>query len=1054
MIRGIVASSMRFRLLVLALAAALMIFGYWRLPSMAVDTVPEFTPPYVEIQTEALGLSAAEVESLITVPMEQILLNGVPWLDEVRSESVPSLSSIVLVFDPGTDIMRARQMVQERLTQARDLPHVSRPPTMIQPLSSSSRVMMVRLSSDELTPIEMSVISRWTIKPRLMGIEGVANVSIFGQRERQLQVQVDPEKLREQGVTLAQVIETTANALWVSPLTFVEASTPGSGGFIDTPNQRLGIQHLLPISTAEDLARVTMKGVSEGGQTLGDVATVVEDHQPLIGDAVTEEGQDLFLVVEKFPGTNTLQVTKDIETALDDMAPGLQGIETDTSVYRPASFIETAVDNLKSALLIGAFLVVLLMACFLFDWRVAIISLIAIPLAFLAAVVVLYIRGSTMNSMVLAGLVIAIGAVIDDAIIDIENIKRRLHERRQLGQQVSTATVIVEASQEVRGTVAYATAISIIAVGPLFFLDGTTGSFYRSIAFSYILALLASMVVALTVTPALAATLLASPASARRESPIVRWLQRGYESILPRFVYKPRWAVAALAVLLVAGFAILPFLDQTNRPSFKETDLLVHWEAAPGTSLPEMNRITNQVSSELRAIPGVRNVGAHVGRAITSDQIVSVNTGEIWLSIDSSANYDETTSSIRETVEGYPGISRNVLTYSDERFDDPRIAGTSEDIVVRIYGQEYGELKTKADEVMQILAGVDGVANERIEQLSQEPQVEIQVDLDKAQQFGLKPGDVRRAAAAMLQGIEVGNLFEQQKVFDVLVVGVPEVRHSVTSVQNLMIDTPDGGQVRLGDVADVRVAPNLSSIKHDAVSRKIDVLASVNGRSASAVANEIEDKLGAVNFPLEYHAEVLGDYATDESERNRIFALSITAALLIFLLLQAAFASWRLAALVFLTLPTALVGGIVVAFLREDPVSIGALVGFLTVLGIAARNAIMLIRRYQFLQTVEQLEVGPELAMRGALDRLPAIVLTSLATAVALLPLVITGDRAGQEIIYPMAIVILGGLVTSTLLNLFVVPSFYGHVAPGPKTVTSREYGTTGGQVASSPASD
>ena len=985
MIRGIVGSSMRFRLLVLALAAAVMIFGYWRLPSMAVDTVPEFTPPYVEIQTEALGLSAAEVESLITVPMEQILLNGVPWLDEVRSESVPSLSSIVLVFDPGTDILRARQMVQERLSQARDLPHVSKPPTMIQPLSSSSRVMMVRLSSDQVTPIEMSVISRWTIKPRLMGIEGVANVSIFGQRERQLQVQVDPEKLREQGVTLAQVIETTANALWVSPLTFVEASSPGSGGFIDTPNQRLGIQHLLPISTAEDLAQVTMKGVSEGGQTLGDVATVVEDHQPLIGDAVTEEGQDLFLVIEKFPSSNTLQVTKDVESALDDMKPGLPGIETDTSVYRPATFIETAVDNLKSSLLIGAFLVVLLMAFFLFDWRVAVISLIAIPLAFLAAVVVLYIRGTSMNSMVLAGLVIAIGAVIDDAIIDIENIKRRLHERRQEGQQVSTATVIVDASQEVRGTIAYATAISIIAVGPLFFLDGPTGSFYRSIAFSYILALLASMLVALTVTPALAATLLASPASMRRESPIVRWLQRGYGSILSRFVHKPRWAAVALAILLVAGFAILPFLDQTNRPSFKETDLLVHWEAAPGTSLPEMNRITNQVSNELSAIPGVRNVGAHVGRAITSDQVVSVNTGEIWISVDSSANYDDTIASIRETVEGYPGIDRNVLTYSDERLDDPRIAGTREDIVVRIYGQEYEELSKKADEVMQILAGVDGVANERIQQLPQEPQVEIQVDLDKAQQFGLKPGDVRRAAAALLQGIEVGNLFEEQKVFDVLVVGVPEVRHSLTSIQDLMIDTPDGGQVRLGAVAAVRIASNLSSIEHDAVSRKIDVLASVDGRSASAVANEIEDKLSGITFPLEYHAEVLGDYAANESERNRMFALSITAALMIFLLLQAAFASWRLAALVFLTLPMALVGGIVVAFLRDDPVSIGALVGFLTVLGIAARNAIMLVRRYQHLQTVEHLELGPELAMRGALDRLPAIVLTALATAVALL---------------------------------------------------------------------
>ncbi|MDP9370015.1 MAG: efflux RND transporter permease subunit [Chloroflexota bacterium] len=625
MMRWIVGSSLKLRLLVVALAAALMVFGVRQLQDASVDALPEFAPVTVEVQTEALGLSAVEVEELITVPIEQNLLNGVAFLDEIQSESLVGLSRIVMRFESGTDPLRARQVVQERLTQWRDLPRVSKPPVMIQPLSATSRVMIVRLSSTELSPIDMSVLARWTIKPRLMGVPGVANVSIWGQRERQLQVLVDPARLRERGVTLDQVIETTGNALWVSPLSFLEASVPGSGGFIDTPNQRLGIQHVLAINTPEELAQVPIEGCTGSFPSatrhvdgncpappsarplalLGDVATVVEDHQPLIGDDVSTGDPGLMLVIEKFPEMNTLAVTEELESALADLQPGLPGLTMDTTIYRPATFIETALDNLATLLLLGGLLVLVLLGVFLFDWRTGLISAVAIPLSLVAAGFVLHLRGTTFNAIILAGFMVAIVAIVDDAIVDIDHIRRRLRQRRREGDQRSTASIILEASLEVRGPIVYATLIMFLAALPIFFyvdfeiLGKMNSAFFWELTTSYALALLTSMVVALTVTPVLAGLLLSNRSIERRESPLVRSLGRRYEGLLARVTYRPTWAYAVVGIGLVAGLALLPFVDQAAGqsllPAFKERDLLIHWQGAPGTSLPEMERITTGV---------------------------------------------------------------------------------------------------------------------------------------------------------------------------------------------------------------------------------------------------------------------------------------------------------------------------------------------------------------------------------------------------------------------------------------------------------------------------
>lgn len=1021
MMRWIIETSLRFRLLVVALASALLAVGSTRLGGMPADVLPEFTPPTVEIQTEALGLSAPEVEQLITVPMEQDLLNGVAFLDDIRSESVPGMSRILLIFEPGTDLFRARQVVAERLTQAHALPQVSKPPQMLQPLSSTKRVMIIGVSSKRLSALQMSVLARWTIAPRLVGVTGVANVAIWGQQDRQLQVQVEPYRLRAQGVSLSQVIESTANSLWVSPLTFVEASTPGTGGFIDTANQRLGIQHLSPIRTAADLAQVRVEGTRGKKLQLGDVATVVESHQPLIGDAVVNDGRGLMLVVEKFPEANTLRVTSGVEQALDTLQPGLPGIEFDTTVYRPASYIERSIDNLTLALVVGLALVALVVGLFFFRWRTALISIVVIPLSLVVAVLVLYAFGTTMNPVVLAGLAAALMLVIDDAIVDVENITRRLRQRRREGSDTSTAKTILEASLQVRRATIYATLIIALAVVPVFALERTAGAFFPDLAAAYLAALATSIVVALTVTPALAMLLFSRAPLDGEESPLVRLLQNGYAAGLSRIIHRPRVAYVAVGALLVATVAAVPFLSQSLLPTFKEGELLVRWDGPPGTSLPEMSRITALASRELRSVPGVRDVGAHVGRAVTGDQVVGVNSGELWVSIDPGADYDATVSSIHRVLDGYPGLSRDVQTYSQGRVREI-LTGTDEDVVVRLYGENLKVLATQAEKLRGALSGIDGMAAAHVVLPAEEPTLEVQVDLAKAQRRAIKPGDVRRAATTLLSGIQVGSLFEQQKVFDVVVWGRPDTRNSLTSVRRLLIDTPTGGHVRLEDVADVRIAPSPGVIRRQNVSRYVDVAANVDGRDRDAVVADVESRLQDVAFPIEYHAEVL---SADRQPVGLLISIGIAAAIGIFLLLQAFLGSWRLAALSFFTLPIAMAGGVLAALAAGGKLSLGSYIALFAVFGFATRSSVLLLDRFRHLQPEEGDALGAGIVLTGARERFAPVVMTGLATGLVFIAVLIIGGRPGYELLRPAAAVLLGGLLTSLLLTLFLLPVLY-----------------------------
>lgn len=1022
--RSIVGWSLRFRFLVVFLAAAMMFFGFRELRDAPVDVFPEFAPPRVEVQTPAPGLPSTEVESLVTIPLENAL-NGMEGVDVMRSKSVDQLSSIELIFSPGTDLMRARQLVSERLATARPaLPAFAASPHILQPLSATSRVMMIGISSKELSQIDMSTIAYWKIRARLLRVPGVANVAIWGHRKQMLHVRVDPERLRAQNVPLDRVTQVTSDALDAGVLRYLTGTHIGTGGFIDTPDQRLGIRHVLPDISPEGMAKVLIEQRDGKPLTVGDVADVTVGHEIPFGDAVINDGPGLLLVVDKLPWGNTLEVTRGVDEALDELRPGLGGLEIDSTIFRPASFVETAIHNLTKAMVIGAILVILILVIFLFEWRTALISVVAIPLSLVGAGLVLTLLGETINVMILAGLVIAIGVVVDDAIIDVENIWRRLRQHRDEGSDRSTVRIILDASIEVRSAIVHATLMDVVVLAPVFLLEGLSGAFFRPLALSYVLAVLASMVVALTVTPAMALILLANSPPGRRQSPFVRWLQHGYVRILSRIVNHPRWAFAAIGSVFLAGLVVLPFLGQSLLPDFKERDFLMHWVTEPGTSHPEMVRITTQGSRELRSIPGVRNFGAHIGQATAADEVVGMNFAENWISVDPQADYDATVAAIRETVNGYPGLYRDVQTYLKERTREV-LAGSSDAIVLRVYGQDLGVLRAKAEEMRKILSQIDGVVEEHVELQVDQPQLQIKTDLAAAERYEIKPGDIRRALGVVLASQETGDLYYGGKVYDVRVIGTPLVRHSLTSIRDLLIDTPSGGTVRLADVADVRIMPTPSEIHREKLSRRIDVSANVRGRDLGSVVSELKGRLQGVQFPREYHVELLGEYAERQTAQNRLFIFGVAAALGVFFILFAAFGSLRLAALAFFTLPSALVGGVLAAYIGGGVISLGSLVGFLTVFGIAARNGIMLMSHYQHLERQEGEIFGPELVLRGARERLSPILMTALATGLALVPLAIAGDIPGHEIEHPMAVVILGGLVTSTLLNLFMVPALY-----------------------------
>ncbi|MDH3295858.1 MAG: efflux RND transporter permease subunit, partial [Acidimicrobiia bacterium] len=759
--------SLRARITLLMLSLVAILVGVVQLRSSTTDVFPEFDPPLVEVQTEALGLSASEVESLITVPLEADLLNGVAWLQDIRSESVSGLSSILMEFEPGTDPIRARQMVQERLTQAHALPNVSKPPVMLQPLSSNSRVLMVGLSSDDLTPVELGVLARWNIKPRLLGVPGVANVAVWGHRDRQLQVLVDPADLSDAGVTLDEVIETTGEALWVSPLTFLESSKPGTGGWIDTPNQRLGIRHLLPIATPDDLGKVPV--VNHPEMTIADIATVTESHQQLIGDALIDGEPGMIMVIERFPNTDPVAVTEDVEATLSTMRAGLPGVDINTDIFRPAGYVDSMAGNLTTALGIGLVLALIALAFFVWNWRTAVVSLVVILTSLSVAIIVLNWRGASLNIMTIGGLLIALAIIVDDVVVDTHNVSRRLREARRTEEAGSSRTAVFFSALETRRATAPALVILLLVILPVFFLGGLTGGFFSPLATSYAIAIVASFVVALLLTPGLTLLLIGDTAKAPGTSPAAGVFSSIHDQVSAAAGKVGSTVVLAIgAVLAVVGLGTLVLLNTSLTPTFQQDSARVRWEAAPGTSPAVMLDTLGTVSDDLTALDGVEGVGAHVGRAETGDLAVNINTADLWVRFADGADRGATVDAIEAAVADLPGSVEVTQTFIPERLDRA-LVGPESDLMVRVYGVDLDELDAKAAEIAEVVDVVNGVSATSVDQRVLEPQLEVTVDLAQAEQLGILPGDVRRQATTLISGLQVGSLFEEQKVFDVVV---------------------------------------------------------------------------------------------------------------------------------------------------------------------------------------------------------------------------------------------------------------------------------------------
>jgi Cu/Ag efflux pump CusA len=1029
MLRAVIAASARFRLLLIAVAAGLLVLGVLSLRQIHNDVLPELgSGPVLEVQTEALGLSSTEVEQYITVPLENNLLDGVMGVWDVRSDSIPGLSRVDLYFEPGVSMLHARQLVQERLTNAFSLPNVSQPPRLIQPLSSSSRVMMIGLSSKTLSPLALSYLARWVVKPRLSGVAGVANVSIFGQRDRQIQVLVDPAKLAADHITLSQIIQTAGNAQLVSPLTYLEGSSPGTGGFLDGPNQRLEIRPVLPLGAPHDLASVPIIG-APGTLKLGSVASVVLGNQPLIGDALTRSGSGLVLLVQKLPSASVRGVTKGVERALSDLRPALSGVTIDSSLFRPAGYVSRSLDNLELAAIIAAALALLALGALFMQVRSVFVGLVSVALSLLAAAVALDLLGYTLNSMVILGLLIALCVVVDDAIAGTTEIVTRIRRQRPAPTGERLRHTVIDALSPLRGTLCFATLIVLLCAVPAFFSNGISATFVHPMLLSYALAVIASTVVALTITPALGILLFERGKTTHRELPIARALRGGYRSLAAGALRIPRPLLLAVCLLGLVGIVALPFVHEPARPSYEDRNLVVHWNGPVGASLAEMDRITQRMIASVRALPGVGDAGATLGRAVSADQIVDTGSGEVFVKIKPGADYNRTLRAIERVAYTFPGIAAHVSTYESDVMSGVLKPGQHQ-ATVRVYGEDYAQLNRLATKVARAMSRVPGLGSPHVQAQRQEPNIEIRVDDAAALRAGVLPGDARRQASTLVSGLTVGNFFQDQAVFDVVVRGVPSVQSSVERVRDLLIDTSNDGHVRLGDIAHVTVRSDPLDIQHQALSRYVDITASVVSGKVGDARSAISARLHSIRFPFNYHAETLGATPEDATSRATFLSFVLAAAVGILLLMQAAFGSWRLALLFFLALPVSLSGAVAVALATGNLSSLGTDAALLGVFAFAARQGMLLISAVRRHHAHDGGPLCAEIVLDAAGERFAPALGSALTFAVALVPFVVMGGVEGNELTRVAAAVMLGGLLTSTALNAVLLPAICLSLGP------------------------
>ena len=995
------------------LACLLLGYGIYTLTRARYDVFPEFAPPTVTIQTESPGLSPEQVELLVTQPIETAV-SGILGVKTIRSKSIQGLSVITAVFKSGSDILLDRQLVSERLsTIIASLPKEARNPVIVPLTSSTSIAMVIGLTSRNLSLMDLRTAAQWTVSQRLLAVPGVSKVVVHGGDERQYQVQVLTDRLTKYGVSLDQVLSSARKATGIM-----------GAGFSENTNQRITLRTEGAAVTAEGIGDTVVAFHGGAPLKLKDVANVVEAPAPPVGAATVMTSPGVELLVSEQYGANTLEVTKGIDKALGELRPALEssGITT-RIIFRPANFINTALGNLKTSLAIGAVLAVAVLFLFLFNMRAAAVSCTAIPLSLLAAAIALDRLGFGLNLMTIGGLAIAIGEVVDDAVIDVENIMRRLGENSRLENPRPALDVVRDASLEVRSAVVYATFAVMLVFVPILTMSGVAGRLFDPLGVAYIFAVLASLTVALTVVPALSFLLLRHGRK-EQEPPVAAWLKKRYSAVLETVERHFKAAIIVAAVLTILGLSLVFLLGGTFLPKLHEGHFIVHMNMLPGTSLEESMRLGRRVTAELLRVPYVRSVGQRAGRAPEEDDIHGTHQSEIEVDLRpvSGSQFEKARARIQETLKEFPGANFAVDTFLTERIGET-ISGYVAPVVVNIYGNDLGDLDVKAGEVAAVLNGTRGASGVQVQSVPGMPELAISLKKDGLARWGFDPVSVLDAVRTSYQGADVGKVYAGNMSFDVAVILPPGERGNISSVGDLTLRSPSGAYVRLKQLADIREVPGRYIVLHEGARRVQTVTCSVTGRDLNSFVKEAERRIRAeVRLPAGGYFEFTGAAQEEARSRRDLIVHSTMAGIGIILLLSMVTGFSNLLLLI-LNLPFALVGGVVAVLVSGGELSLGSMVGFVTLFGITLRNSIMLISHYEHLVNVEGMKWDMEASIRGASERLAPILMTALVTALGLLPLALGSSAPGREVEGPLAVVILGGLFTSTALNLLLLPA-------------------------------
>jgi CzcA family heavy metal efflux pump len=1025
MLRAVIRFSVHHATVIVSLALMLMGYASFQMMHAGLDIFPEFSAPRVIIQTEAYGLTSEQTETLVTQKIEKAL-SGLIGLEALRSESIQGLSIVTAVFRDGSDVYRNRQLVSERLTTINsELPLGAGTPVMVPLSSSSATIMTLGLRSSDRSLMELRDLVDWSMTPRLLAVPGVADVNVFGGEVRQLQIQPRIERLRQYGLSIQDLLEAAQQA----------TGMPGAG-FIENANQRIALNVTGLPNTPETLKEIVVTRHEGRHILLGEVAEVTSAPKPSIGAAeIAGEPAIVLMVIGQY-GANTLSVSHAVESVLDDFTVLFkqQGIEFFPHLFRPADYIERSLENLSGHLLLGASLVVLVLFAFLYDLRIAMIPTLAIPLSLLGAVVVLISLGVKLNIMVLGGLAIALGEVVDDAIIDTENIFRRLRENRAGTRTRSVLRVVFEASMEVRSSVAYASFIVAIVFIPLLTLGGVAGRLFAPLGYAYIVAILASLLVALTVTPALCYLLIGrrhqNPQGHfdREETPpLIRALQGPYRKILLWAGNNPLKSLWAPLLLSLSLLALIPLLGGDFLPKLREGHYIIHTTSLPGTALNETLREGSRLVKEFLKIDGIDSASQWAGRAERGADTYGSHYSEYEVRLKELSGQDQAKvlEKIRGVLNDFPGMLSEANTFLTERVEET-ISGYTSPIVINLYGHDLLALDEVALELATVIRGMKGATDVQLRSPPGTPLLDVRLDLPSLASVGIRPLEVAHIIQSALKGQTVGTYYLENRAYDVSVILPPEQREAFPVLQELPIRTPDGQYIELGQLAEFIQSSGRYNILHRQGQRVQTVTANVEGRDLDSFVRELHQKtLKLVHFPEGVTPEFTGAAIAQSEARDRMLLHALLAGVGVLILMGIAIGNTRNLLLTLINLPFSLAGGVGAAFLSGSSLSVGSMVGFVTLFGITIRNTIMLVSHYRHLTEKEGWKWGMETAFHGALQRLPSILMTALVTGLALLPIAIDSDNPGREIMGPMAAVIIGGLVTSTLLSLISLPVLF-----------------------------